>query len=155
MTTNLLWIARAGGLDGYLVSNGSFYQTDYTRPLLFMGDGSYLASLAEEQHLLGNQWGMMNETGSYPGRRGSGSTPCGTRSRPTMARPTRTCWVLTVGVLSLALVLIPFILVVRDIPRWLPVHWLIWRSYYAEESAASNTGPAVPTTRGPGVAGGE
>jgi hypothetical protein len=37
--------------------------------------------------------------------------------------------VLTMTVLSLALVLVPFIPVVRDIPRWVPVHKLIWRSY--------------------------
>ena len=56
MMASLLQIARAGALDGYLLSSGGFYQTDYTRPLLFMGDGSYLSSLAQDQHLLGNQW---------------------------------------------------------------------------------------------------
>jgi hypothetical protein len=156
MTTNLLGIARAGGLDGYLVSNGSFYQTDYTRPLLFMGDGSYLASLAEEQHLLGTQWGMMNETGSYPGQTWLWLYTMWYQVPPYNGAPNADLLVvLTVGVLSLALVLIPFIPVVRDIPRWLPVHRLIWRSYYAEESAAPKTGPARPTTPGPGVAGGE
>src|SRR5579884_2382153 len=34
------------------------------------------------------------------------------------------------GVLSLALILIPFIPGVRDIPRWLPIYKLIWRDYY-------------------------
>ena len=33
-------------------------------------------------------------------------------------------------VLSLAFVLVPFIPGVRDIPRWLPVHRLIWRHHY-------------------------
>jgi hypothetical protein len=57
MMANLLEIARAGALDGYLLSTGGFYQTDYTRPLLFMGDGTYHSSLASDQHLLGDQWG--------------------------------------------------------------------------------------------------
>ena len=32
-----------------------------------MADGGLLEKRAEAQHLLGEQWGMMNETGSYPG----------------------------------------------------------------------------------------
>jgi hypothetical protein len=156
MTTNLLGIARAGGLDGYLVSNGNFYQTDYTRPLLFMGDGSYLASLAQDQHLLGNQWGMMNETGSYPGQTWLWLYTMWYQVPPySGAANADLLVVLTVGVLSLALVLVPFIPVVRDIPRWLPIHRLIWRSYYAEERAAPTAGPRVPATPGPGVSDGE
>src|SRR5205085_7313389 len=63
-----LELAQVGGIDGDLLSSGHFYQTDYTKPLLFMGDGGYLSGLAEAQHLTGSQWGMMNETGSYPGQ---------------------------------------------------------------------------------------
>ena len=33
-----------------------------------MADGGLLAERAEAQHLLGKQWGIMNETGSYPGQ---------------------------------------------------------------------------------------
>src|SRR5205807_181199 len=49
-------------------TSGQFYQTDYTKPLLFMADGGLLDERAEAQHLLGDQWGLMNETGSYPGQ---------------------------------------------------------------------------------------
>ncbi len=39
MMSNLLGVAQAGGLaDGLLVINGRFYQTDYTQPLLFIGE---------------------------------------------------------------------------------------------------------------------
>ena len=48
--------------------DAQFYQTNYTQPLLFLSGGGYFESRAEEQHLLGDQWGMMNETGSYPGQ---------------------------------------------------------------------------------------
>ena len=34
---------RAGGLDGALLTSKQFYQTDYTKPLLFMADGGVLA----------------------------------------------------------------------------------------------------------------
>jgi hypothetical protein len=46
--------------------------------------------------------------------------------------------VLVMTVLSLAFVLIPFIPGIRSIPRWIPVHRLIWREHYrAIERAAS------------------
>jgi hypothetical protein len=68
MTSALLEMARDGVLDSDLVSGEpSFYQTDYTRPMLFMADGGYLDDLAGAQHLHGDQWGMMNETGNFPG----------------------------------------------------------------------------------------
>ena len=64
--SSLLTMARSGGLDGALTETGSFYQTNYTKALLFLSDGSYLEDLASKQNLLGSQWGMMNETGQLP-----------------------------------------------------------------------------------------
>ncbi len=136
MMDSLLQIARVGGLDGYLLSNGQFYQTDYTKPLLFMGDGGYLASLAQDAHLLGNQWGMMNETGSYPGQTWLWLYTMWYQLPPFNGNANADLMVvLTMAVLSLGLVFVPFIPVVRDIPRWLPVYRLIWRDYYREERA--------------------
>jgi hypothetical protein len=37
--------------------------------------------------------------------------------------------------LTLALIFVPFIPVVRSIPRWIPIHRLIWRDWYARERA--------------------
>ncbi|MDP9259385.1 MAG: hypothetical protein M3Q31_22935 [Actinomycetota bacterium] len=51
-----------------LLTSRQFYQTDYTKPLLFLADGTYMANLAQQERLLGTQWGMMNETGRYPGQ---------------------------------------------------------------------------------------
>ncbi|MBV8997855.1 MAG: hypothetical protein JO304_02280, partial [Solirubrobacterales bacterium] len=39
MMPALLSFAQAGGLDGALLTSKQFYQTDYTKPLLFMADG--------------------------------------------------------------------------------------------------------------------
>jgi hypothetical protein len=39
-----------------------------TKPILVLADGSYFEAQAAKQHLLGSQWGMMNETGNYPGQ---------------------------------------------------------------------------------------
>jgi hypothetical protein len=144
MMSGLLQIARAGALDGYLLSTGGFYQTDYTRPLLFMGDGTYLSSLASDQHLLGNQWGMMNETGSYPGQTWLWLYTLWYQIPPFNGNANADLMVvITMAVLSAALVLVPFIPVVRSLPRWIPIHRLIWRDYYREEGGASrSTRPA-------------
>ena len=61
---SLLAMAQSGGLDGALLATGQFYQTDYTKPLLFLSGGSYFEDQAAARHLPGEQWGMMNETGS-------------------------------------------------------------------------------------------
>jgi len=140
MLNNLLGIAQAGGLDGLLLVNGRFYQTDYTQALLFMGDGGYLAGLAQNANLTGSQWGMMNETGSYPGQSwlwlytmwyqvfpftstggflglNAGNADLGI--------------VILMTVLTAALALVPFIPGLRDLPRWIPIHRLIWREFYS------------------------
>jgi hypothetical protein len=56
LMNRLLGLAQSGALDGLLLVNGNFYETDYTKPLLYMGDGGYIASLAEGQKLTGSQW---------------------------------------------------------------------------------------------------
>ena len=66
--SGLLALAQSGGLDGALLTSKQFYLTDYTKPLLFLADGSAIANRAQDQHLTGSQWGMMNETGAYPGQ---------------------------------------------------------------------------------------
>jgi len=154
MTASLLQLARAGALDGYLLSNGRFYQTDYTAPLMFMGDGAYLESLAEKQHLLGDQWGMMNETGLYPGQTWLWLYTFWYQIPPfNDSEEADLLVVVVMAVLSLALVLVPFIPVVRDIPRWVPVHRLIWRTYYRAEAAGTHEPPAGPAAPAPGSPG--
>jgi hypothetical protein len=130
MMDNLLNLAESGALDGMLLSQGGFYQTDYTRPLLFMGDGTYLAGLAHDQKLLGNQWGMMNETGSYPGQTWLWLYTFWYQVPPftNTGFPADLGVVLMMTVLSLGLMLIPFIPGLRDIPYWIPIHRLIWRT---------------------------
>jgi len=143
MMDNLLAVARAGGLDGVLLSSGRFYQTDFTKPLLFMGDGTYLAGLAKNQNLLGNQWGMMNETGQYPGQTWLWLYTIGYQLSPfqpggAFASNADLVIVLMVVVLTLLLALVPFIPVLRDIPRWVPVYKLIWRRHYRAQARAAS-----------------
>ena len=58
----------SGGLEGALTSSGTFYGGDQTRSMLLLADGAYLEDTAVAQHLGGDQWGMMNEIGNYPGQ---------------------------------------------------------------------------------------
>jgi hypothetical protein len=136
MMSGLLDLARSGGLDGSLLTSRQFFQTDYTKPLLFMSDGGLLAERAEAQHLLGDQWGMMNETGSYPGQTWLWLYTVWYQVEPFKASENADILVMLVmGVLSLAFICIPFIPGIRGIPRRIPVYRLIWREHYRERDA--------------------
>jgi len=131
LMASMLSLGRSGALDGLLLTSGHFYQTDYSKPLLFMADGGYLPGLAAEQKLTGSQWGMMNETGRYPGQAWLWLYTFWYQIPPfNSASNADLLVVLVMTVMSLALVLVPFIPGVRDLPRWIPVHRLIWRTHY-------------------------
>ncbi|MFE7171587.1 hypothetical protein [Streptomyces sp. NPDC057616] len=136
LTARLLQLARGGALDGQLRAQGKFYETDYTRSLLFLSDGSYLESLARAQHLGGDQWGMMNETGNFPGQAWLWLYTFWYQIEPfkSSGNADALIWGL-MALLSLVLILVPFIPGVRSIPRWTRVHRLIWRTYYREQTA--------------------
>jgi hypothetical protein len=131
MVNRLLSMAQSGGLDGALLSQKQFFATDYTKPLLFIADGTYLEDQARGQHLGGDQWGMMNETGNYPGQAWLWLYTFWYQVSPfsTSGNADALVWGL-MALLSLAFVLVPFIPGLRSIPRWVPIHRLIWRDYY-------------------------
>lgn len=137
MMDRLLTVARSGGLDGLLLASDKFFQTDYTRPLVYMGDGGHLSGLAEDQKLTGSQWGMMNETGRYPGQAWLWAYTMWYQVAPynrtdngflgISAANADLAVLVTMLILTAALLFLPFIPGLRDIPRWIPVHRLIWR----------------------------
>jgi hypothetical protein len=142
-----LTMARSGALDADLLAQHPFYGSDYTKPLLFLEDGNYFSSLATAQHLTGAQWGVMNETGSYPGQPWLWlytlwyQVPGFTNS----ANVDMIAIYLT-GVATLLLLAVPFLPGLRDIPRWIPVHRLIWRGWNGNEASDTATNPNPPTT---------
>ena len=146
MMQGLLTQAQSGGLDGALLSSSGFYQTDYTKPLLFLADGDYLGTLAQQQHLLGSQWGMMNETGNYPGQAWLWLYTFWYQIQPfsTSANADAQIWAI-MAILSLALICIPFLPGVRSIPRRIPVYRLIWRDYYRHADRPRPPRAATPT----------
>jgi hypothetical protein len=131
LMAGMLGLARTGALDGLLLNSGNLYQTDFTKPLLFMGDGEYLSGLAADQHLTGDQWGMMNETGLYPGQTWLWLFSFWYQIPPfNTASNTDLVVILLMIVLTALLAFVPFIPILRDIPRWVPVYRVIWRRYY-------------------------
>ncbi|MEP6696505.1 MAG: hypothetical protein ABJA34_06445 [Pseudonocardiales bacterium] len=133
MLTKLLRLAQSGGLDGALLAQGHFYQTDYTKPLLFLADGTYLEDRSVAQHLGGDQWGMMNETGNYPGQAWLWLYTFWYQIKPfsTSGNADALVWALMM-VLTLAFVFVPFIPGLRSIPRLIPIYRLVWRRYYRD-----------------------
>ncbi len=131
MMQALLTLAQSGGVDGALLTSSQFFQTDYTKPLLFLNDGGVLPDRAKSQHLLGTQWGMMNETGSYPGQVWLWLYTFWYQIKPfsTSHNADLLVW-MVMAVLSLAFICIPFIPGLRSVPRHLRVYRLIWREHY-------------------------
>lgn len=136
MINALEQMARSGALDQALVTQRGFYTTNYTLPLLFLADGSYMANLAQQRHLLGTQWGMMNETGNYPGQAWLWLYTFWYQIPPysTSSNGDVLVWG-TMMLLTLLLILVPFIPGLRSIPRWTKVYRLIWRDHYRAERA--------------------
>lgn len=130
---DLTQMARSGALDQALVTGHGFYTTDYTKPLLFLADSEYLPGLATKQHLTGDQWGMMNETGNYPGQSWLWLYTFWYQIPPFKTSPNADIlvWGLMM-VLSAVLLLVPFIPGLRSVPRKLKLYRLIWREHYQE-----------------------
>jgi hypothetical protein len=143
-----LTMARSGALDTDLLAQRTFYGTDYTKPLLFIADGGYYANLALSMHLTGDQWGVMNETGSYPGQPWLWLYQLWYHVAPFSNSPSVDIWaVYLTGIATLLLLAIPFIPGLRDIPRYIPLHRLIWRGWERlapeSDSDASQAGAAT------------
>jgi hypothetical protein len=128
---DLTSMARSGALDTALVQGGNFFSMDYTKPLLFLSDGGYLAQLAQKQHLLGSQWGMMNETNSYPGQAWLWLYTFWYQVSPfsSSANADVQVWGMMM-LLSVILLFVPLIPGLRAIPRKVKIYRLIWREHY-------------------------
>ena len=111
--------------------------------------GGRFHALATDQHLVGAQWGMMNETGQYPGQTWLWLYTAWYQLSPfqqggPFAANADLVVVLLMLILTLGLAFVPFIPGLRDIPRWVPIHRLIWRDYYRRRPASA---PAARTPR--------
>ncbi len=133
MMSRLLALGQSGAMDGLLLTSRHFYQTDYTRPLLFMNYTDAMANKATKYNLLGSTWGVMNETGNYPGQAWLWLYTLLYQIPPyttAWAANTDALAILTVTILSLLLLLLPWIPGLNRLPRIIPVYRLIWRHHY-------------------------
>ncbi len=131
LVTSLLAAAKTGGVDAAIQSEPGFFGIDYTPRILFLGDGSYFPGLAAAQHLTGSQWGMMNETGSYPGQSWLWLFSFWYQLPAIGNLPNADLVVVFfMLIMTLTLALVPFIPGLRSLPRIIPIHRLIWRDYY-------------------------
>ena len=150
MMADELTLARSGALDTDLLAQQPFYGTNFTKPLLFIEDGSYFVNKATALGLSGSQWGVMNEPGSYPGQPWLWlytlwyQIPGWTNS----ANIDMIAVYMT-GLATILLLLIPFIPGLRDIPRLIPVHRLIWRRWDSPPPSGAGTGQVTTASTGP------
>ena len=128
LTSRFLTLAGSGSLEGLLTTGSTFYDGNETRPLLLLADGAYLENKAVADHLGGDQWGMMNETGNYPGQPWMWLYTFWYQVKPfsTSGNADALVWGV-MAVLTLGFIFLPFIPGLRALPRHLRVHRLIWR----------------------------
>jgi hypothetical protein len=139
MMSDLLAMAQSGALDGALTSSPRLYGTDYTKPLLFIADGQYLADVATSRNLTGDQWGMMNETGNFPGQAWLWLYTLWYQVPPMNSSSSGDLQVWAIMMLlTLVLALVPFIPGLRSIPRWTRIYRLIWRRHYRSLQSATD-----------------
>ena len=149
-----LTMAQSGALDAALLAQHQFYGTNYTKPLLFLEDGSYFSAVGAKLHLLGTQWGVMNETGGYPGQPWLWLYDLwyqipGFRTSANVDLIA----VYMTGIATILLLAVPFIPGLRDVPRYVPVHRLVWRSWNKGGPASPGPGkPKAPRAEVPGPA---
>ncbi len=131
-----LTLAGSGGLEGVLTTSDTFYGSNETKPLLLLTDGTYLEEQARADHLGGDQWGMMNETGNYPGQPWMWLYTFWYQVKPfsTSANADALVWGI-MAALTLVLIFVPYIPGLRALPRHLGVHRLIWRNTAARRPA--------------------
>jgi quinol-cytochrome oxidoreductase complex cytochrome b subunit len=142
MMAGELAMAKSGALDSDLLAQRQFYGTDFTKPLLFIADGGYYNTLASNMNLTGDQWGVMNETGSYPGQPWLWLYQMWYHINPFGDSASADVWAIYLtGIATLLLLFVPFIPGLRDIPRLVPVHRLIWRNWEPQAEGGTTVTP--------------
>jgi hypothetical protein len=134
LATGYLNLAQSGLLEAAIDGeNGPSPILNRTKSLLLF-EGQVDHIYAKKLNMLGEDWGVIKETGDYPGAVWLWFytllyqiPPYSTSSAGDLLV------VLTVIPVTLILMLIPFIPGLRSIPRWLGVYKWIWRDYYREQ----------------------
>jgi len=150
MLAGLRDLGRSGLLEPAVDNSPRIYSTDNTRSILFLQSAA-LPAQAARFHLIGSQWGMMNETGNYPGQAWLWLYTLGYQVPAYASSPNADALVMaTIAVLTLVLLLLPWIPGLNRLPRLLGVYRLIWRDYYRDRAASTaTTPPSTPVSSPP------
>jgi hypothetical protein len=140
--------ATAGGLDAFMTSaegagDGTFYNLDYTKSLMFLADGVYYNATGSANaapryagYLGGDQWGVVNEVANWPGAWWLTPYSIWYQFGPGLNSGNGDLYVMIlVAIFSFFILLIPFIPGVRSIPKWIPIYKIMWKDYYDVKKA--------------------
>jgi len=144
MMNSMLDLGRAGLLSGVLDDNLQLpYTLDFTRSLLyFQEDVDH--SVADSLNMLGEQWGISHETGSYPGAWWLWPYTFLYQIPPMSTSDNGDLQVVAIVlVMLLTLLFMPFIPILNRLPRWLRLYRIIWRDWYRREQLDSTSHPAA------------
>lgn len=135
MTGALLALGQSGVLDGTLTTESSPFQTNFTKESLFLSDGQYMTNLGVAAHIGRDQTSLVNETGSYPSEFWLVPTTLLYHLSPFKSSQNKNAEIFAVRMLfMLGLIFLPKIPILNAIPRWIPLHRLIWRRYYRKNN---------------------
>ncbi|WP_054971304.1 hypothetical protein [Alicyclobacillus ferrooxydans] len=134
-----LSLANSGLLESAIDgAGGPMPSTDRTTSLLLL-QGQPDALYADKLDMTGDEWGIIKETGNYPGAVWLWYYTLLYQIPPfNNSSAADLLVVLTVFLVTFVLILVPFIPGLRSIPRMLGVYRLIWRSYYQETRKGGN-----------------
>jgi hypothetical protein len=130
--TAFLALAQSGGLEQLLASG--FYGGDQTKALLLLSDGTYLEDQAVARSLGGDQFGMVNSSGNYPGQPWLAPVSFWYQVDPFKSSDNADALIfIMMGLVVVVVILLPFIPGLRAIPQKIPVYRLVWRNYYRNQ----------------------
>ncbi len=134
MLNAYLSLARTGLLEDAIDGGtGPMPVIDRTKSLLLLQDVPD-AAYAAKLDMAGNEWGIIKETGNYPGAVWLWFYTLLYQIPPFSTSASADLWVvLTTGGVTVILMLTPFIPGLRSIPRLVGIHKLIWRRYYRDQ----------------------
>ncbi len=139
MMDGMLSLGKAGLLEGALESNSRLpFDVDLTRSLLFFQD-DVDSSVAEKLDMLGEQWGVVHETGNYPGA--WWLWPYAFLYQIPPMSTSDNADIQAVAIITLVFLIIfflPFIPVLNRLPRWIGLYRVIWHDWYARVKEGRN-----------------
>ena len=102
--------------------------------MLFRSSEGYFGEKATAEHLQGDQWGVMNETGSWPGQTWLWLFSFWYQVEPFKSSDNADTIIMTImGMLTLSLALVPVLPFIRKIPYKIPIHRIIWKEWYRKQ----------------------